>query len=73
MAGAAAMGPCRPLQQRAIRRCRHAENQVVGILAAATITALIAPAAMAEALTLRFAMITADTFPYMDGAGSSKS
>lgn len=48
------------------------KTKLVGILAAATITALTAPAAMAEALTLRFAMITADTFPYMDGARKFK-
>ena len=48
------------------------KTKLVGILVAATITALTAPAAMAEALTLRFAMITADAFPYMDGARKFK-
>ena len=39
------------------------------ILASVAIAATLgAPAAMAQGVTLRFAMITAETFPYMDGA-----
>ncbi|MEO6743800.1 MAG: TRAP transporter substrate-binding protein [Caldimonas sp.] len=41
-------------------------------IAAFTLAALGATAARAEPLTLRFAMITAESFPYMDGAKKFK-
>lgn len=48
------------------------KTTLLRILAAATIAAFTAPAAMAQPQTLRFAMITAETFPYMDGARKFK-
>lgn len=48
------------------------KTRLLMMLAAAAFAALSAPAAFAQALTLRFAMITADTFPYMDGARKFK-
>jgi tripartite ATP-independent transporter DctP family solute receptor len=40
--------------------------------AIAVFTAVSAPAVIAQPVTLRFAMITAETFPYMDGARKFK-
>lgn len=42
------------------------------MVAALALSALVASGARAEPLTLRFAMITAESFPYMDGAKKFK-
>jgi tripartite ATP-independent transporter DctP family solute receptor len=47
-------------------------SRLLKILAVAALAACSASGAMAQALTLRFAMITADSFPYMDGAKKFK-
>lgn len=48
------------------------KKKLIVMASAAVIAAASAPSAMAQALTLRFAMITAETFPYMDGARKFK-
>jgi len=44
------------------------KSKLLTFATVAALAAFSAPAAIGQALTLRFAMITADTFPYMDGA-----
>jgi tripartite ATP-independent transporter DctP family solute receptor len=48
------------------------KSRLLTLAAVATFAAFSAPAAMAEPVTLRFAMITAESFPYMDGARKFK-
>ncbi len=48
------------------------KRTLIVMAGAAVIAAAGASSAMAQALTLRFAMITAETFPYMDGARKFK-
>lgn len=48
------------------------KSRLLTLAAVAVLAAFSAPAAMAEPVTLRFAMITAESFPYMDGARKFK-
>jgi tripartite ATP-independent transporter DctP family solute receptor len=48
------------------------KTRFLAILTVAALAAFSASGALAQALTLRFAMITAETFPYMDGAKKFK-
>ena len=48
------------------------KSRLLTLAAVAMLAAFSAPAVMAEPLTLRFAMITAESFPYMDGAKKFK-
>jgi TRAP-type transport system periplasmic protein len=48
------------------------KTRLLTIVTVAALAAFSASSAMAQAVTLRFAMITADTFPYMDGAKKFK-
>lgn len=48
------------------------KKKLIVLAGAAVIAATSASSAVAQALTLRFAMITAETFPYMDGARKFK-
>lgn len=47
-------------------------RKLASILASLAIFCVAAPQASAQSLTLRFAMITAESFPYMDGARKFK-
>lgn len=48
------------------------KTKLLTIITVAALTAFGASSATAQAVTLRFAMITTDTFPYMDGAKKFK-
>lgn len=48
------------------------KTRLLRILTVAALTTFSVSGAMAQAVTLRFAMITAETFPYMDGAKKFK-